>query len=92
MMQTERDYALSQKTWLDRQRFRPQQWSYREKWKVYNPDTGEGWYGFNSVRDLDGLPPEILFVPLQVIHMVMPALPFRLEINGCLMLLMPILS
>ncbi|WGX73900.1 hypothetical protein QJS67_04915 [Acinetobacter radioresistens] len=64
MMQTERDYALSQKTWLDRQRFRPQQWSYREKWKVYNPDAGEGWYGFNSVRDLDGLPPEILFVPL----------------------------
>ena len=64
MMQTEHDYALSQKTWLDRQRFRPQQWSYRENWKVYNAGVGEAWYGFDAVRDLEGLPPEILFVPL----------------------------
>lgn len=64
MLQQERDYALSQKTWLDRQRFRPQQWSSRERWKVYGPGRGEGWFGFESVRDIAGLPPEILFVPL----------------------------
>ena len=27
MLAAERDYALQQKTWMDRQRFRPQQWS-----------------------------------------------------------------
>ena len=27
MLQQERDYALAQRTWMDRQRFRPQQWS-----------------------------------------------------------------
>jgi glyoxylase-like metal-dependent hydrolase (beta-lactamase superfamily II) len=64
MLQQERDYALTQKTWLDRQRFRPQQWSSHERWKVYRPGRGEPWYGFDCVRDIAGLPPEILLVPL----------------------------
>lgn len=64
MLQQERDYALKQKTWLDRQRFRPQQWGSQQRWKVYRPHNGEKWYGFEAVRDLDGLPPEILMVPL----------------------------
>lgn len=64
MLQQERDYALAQKTWLDRQRFRPQQWGSQNRWKVYRPGFGEKWHGFETVRDMDGLPPEILLVPL----------------------------
>jgi glyoxylase-like metal-dependent hydrolase (beta-lactamase superfamily II) len=65
MLQQERDSALLQKTWLDRQRFRPQQWgSTRPNWQVYPGASGEGWYGFDAVRQLRGLPPEILLVPL----------------------------
>jgi glyoxylase-like metal-dependent hydrolase (beta-lactamase superfamily II) len=64
MLQQERDYALLQKTWMDRQRFRPQQWSSRNRWQVYSPGGGDGWYGFECVRDIAGLPPEILMVPL----------------------------
>jgi glyoxylase-like metal-dependent hydrolase (beta-lactamase superfamily II) len=64
MLEQERDYALRQKTWLDRQRFRPQQWSSRPRWQVYSPGRGEAWFGFDSVRDLYGLPPEVLLVPL----------------------------
>jgi glyoxylase-like metal-dependent hydrolase (beta-lactamase superfamily II) len=65
MLQQERDDALLQKTWLDRQRFRPQQWgSTRPNWVVYPGATGEAWYGFGAVRQLAGLPPEILMVPL----------------------------
>jgi glyoxylase-like metal-dependent hydrolase (beta-lactamase superfamily II) len=64
MLQQERDYALSQRTWLDRQRFRPQQWSSRNRWKVYRAGDGESWYGFDCVREIAGLPPEILLVPL----------------------------
>jgi len=64
MLQQERDDALAQRSWLDRQRYRPQQWSSRKRWKVYRLGRGEGWYGFECVRDLAGVPPEILMVPL----------------------------
>jgi glyoxylase-like metal-dependent hydrolase (beta-lactamase superfamily II) len=59
----ERDYAFQQKTWLDRQRFRPQQWGTQANWEVYDRG-GEPWFGFQGVRQLEGLPPEILSVPL----------------------------
>jgi glyoxylase-like metal-dependent hydrolase (beta-lactamase superfamily II) len=65
MMRTERDDARAQRTWLDRQRFRPQQWSTSAHWQAYDSDAGEPWFGFDCVRDLRGLPPEILMVPLR---------------------------
>ncbi|ALD92153.1 Zn-dependent hydrolase, including glyoxylase [Cupriavidus gilardii CR3] len=64
LMAAERDYARLQRTWLDRQRFRPQQWSTQERWRAYAPDAGERWYGFDQVRTLDGLPPEMALVAL----------------------------
>jgi glyoxylase-like metal-dependent hydrolase (beta-lactamase superfamily II) len=64
VMRGERDYAALQKTWLDRQRFRPQQWSTQPNWQAYEALSGERWYGFDCVRELQGLPPDILFVPL----------------------------
>ena len=33
-------------------------------WRLYPFGGGEPWMGFDAVRDLDGLPPEILLVPL----------------------------
>jgi glyoxylase-like metal-dependent hydrolase (beta-lactamase superfamily II) len=64
LLADERDHALAQRTWLDRQRFRPQQWSSWERWRVYRAGEGERWYGFDRVRALDGVPPEIVLVPL----------------------------
>ncbi len=64
MMQEERHHASLQKTWLDRQRFRPQQWSSQAQWTTYDPGVGENWFGFECVSALDGLPPEILLVSL----------------------------
>lgn len=64
MLQAERDAAETRATWLDRQRFRPQQWSTRDNWVGYPAQRGEPWYGFEAVRALRGLPPEILLVPL----------------------------
>jgi glyoxylase-like metal-dependent hydrolase (beta-lactamase superfamily II) len=63
MFATEYDHALARPTWMDRQRFRPQQWSTRERWRIY-PFGGEAWFGFNDAHALDGLPPELLLVPL----------------------------
>jgi len=45
-------------------RYRPQQWDEVTNWRRYRSGEGEGWFGFEAVRDLDGLPPEILLVPL----------------------------
>jgi glyoxylase-like metal-dependent hydrolase (beta-lactamase superfamily II) len=46
------------------QRYRPLQWDQVGHWHVYAP-AGEPWFGFEAVRALDGLPPEILLVPLR---------------------------
>jgi glyoxylase-like metal-dependent hydrolase (beta-lactamase superfamily II) len=64
MMQQERDYAELQRTWMDRQRFRPRQWGTHANWQVYSPTAGEAWYGFECVAGLQGLPSDILLVPL----------------------------
>lgn len=64
MLARERDTALPRRTWLDRQRYRPQQWSTQPSWRTYPTDTGDAWLGFSCVRRLEGLPPEILLVPL----------------------------
>jgi glyoxylase-like metal-dependent hydrolase (beta-lactamase superfamily II) len=56
--------AVAQRTMLDRMRYRPQQWDTRAHWRTYPSRGGERWHGFECVRDLIGLPPEILFVPL----------------------------
>lgn len=33
-------------------------------WQTYALDRGESWFGFDAVQQLEGLPPEILIVPL----------------------------
>ncbi|MDF2692878.1 MAG: metallo-beta-lactamase family protein, partial [Labilithrix sp.] len=63
LLEAERTAAQAQKTFLDRQRYRPRQWSSAIRWHGYEPD-GERWFGFEAVRELHGLPPEILLVPL----------------------------
>ena len=59
----ELDAARSQNGWLDRQRYRQTQWDRNVNWQCYTPE-GERWFGFSCVRELVGIPPEILMVPL----------------------------
>lgn len=49
---------------VGRRRYRPQQWDEVSDWRLYPFGGGERWFGFDAVRDLDGLPPEILLIPL----------------------------
>jgi glyoxylase-like metal-dependent hydrolase (beta-lactamase superfamily II) len=49
---------------VGRRRYRPQQWDEVQQWRLYPMGAGERWYGFDAVRDLEGLPPEILLIPL----------------------------
>jgi glyoxylase-like metal-dependent hydrolase (beta-lactamase superfamily II) len=46
------------------QRYRTRQWNEIVHWRRYTSGGGEPWFGFDTVRELEGLPPEILLVPL----------------------------
>jgi glyoxylase-like metal-dependent hydrolase (beta-lactamase superfamily II) len=63
VFRAELDAARLQSSWLDRQRYRPMQWDRSVDWQLYTPE-GERWFGFSCVRELVGMPPEILIVPL----------------------------
>jgi glyoxylase-like metal-dependent hydrolase (beta-lactamase superfamily II) len=55
--------AQRSRTVRARARYRAVQFEHQPKWAVYS-DPGEPWLGFEAIRQLDGLPPEILLVPL----------------------------
>lgn len=48
---------------VPRNRYRPSQFDEVRNWRRYGAQ-GEPWFGFDAVRQLDGLPPELLLVPL----------------------------
>jgi glyoxylase-like metal-dependent hydrolase (beta-lactamase superfamily II) len=50
---------------IARNRYSPPQWDEGVRWREYRAPEGEPWFGFESVRGLDGLPPEILMIPLR---------------------------
>ncbi|WP_068064066.1 MBL fold metallo-hydrolase [Nocardia xishanensis] len=56
--------ANSAKGLFDRLRYQRAQWAHRPKWLTNEIDGGAEWFGFRAVRDLPGLPLEILVVPL----------------------------
>lgn len=60
---TELEAAMTRKGIKARGRYRPRMWAHHPKWQTYAAE-GEPWFGFEAVRQLDGLPPEILFIPL----------------------------
>ena len=45
-------------------RYRPMQFDEVRSWKSYSAG-GDDWFGFEAVRQLEGLPPEILMIPLR---------------------------
>lgn len=48
---------------IARNRYSPRQWDRDVRWRPYEAG-GEPWFGFEAVRGLEGLPPEVLLVPL----------------------------
>jgi glyoxylase-like metal-dependent hydrolase (beta-lactamase superfamily II) len=60
---TELDTAMTRKTMSARGRYRPPMWAHKPHFQSYSAE-GEKWFGFEAVRQLAGLPEEILLVPL----------------------------
>ncbi|WP_019634536.1 MBL fold metallo-hydrolase [Actinomadura atramentaria] len=59
----ELDAARRPRTAQERFRYHAVQWAHGPDW-VPHSAGGEDWFGFSAVRDLPGLPPSILLVPL----------------------------
>jgi glyoxylase-like metal-dependent hydrolase (beta-lactamase superfamily II) len=55
--------AATHPSWRERERYKTCQWAHGPRWSEYEA-TGEPWMGFAAVRDLPGLPPEVLAIPL----------------------------
>lgn len=64
LLSAERIAADCRRGFVAAQRYRPALWDAVTEWRTYAPE-GEQWFGFDAVRTLDGLPPEILLVPLR---------------------------
>lgn len=65
VLAAEREAAEStRRGFVGRQRYRRKQWDCVAEWRTY-ASGGEPWHGFEAVRGLDGLPPEVLMVPLR---------------------------
>lgn len=45
-------------------RYRKAQWETHSMWREHDETAGEDWFGFQAVRDIAGLPPELLIVPI----------------------------
>jgi glyoxylase-like metal-dependent hydrolase (beta-lactamase superfamily II) len=55
--------ALARETLRERERYRRPHFAHGPEWVRYDV-RGERWFGFECVRQLEGLPPELLIVPL----------------------------
>ena len=63
IFEPEHSAAIARATSMERARYRPAHFAHGPRWVRYQPQ-GEPWFGFSTVRQLEGLPPEILLVPL----------------------------
>jgi glyoxylase-like metal-dependent hydrolase (beta-lactamase superfamily II) len=58
----ELDAATARATWKEKERYKARHVAHGPDWQPYEL-AGETWNGFECVRDLVGLPPEVLLVP-----------------------------
>jgi len=63
VLKSELEAATNPQNWLARNRYNSKQLRHIN-WATYE-NTGENWLGFECVRNLEDLPPEILLVPLK---------------------------
>ena len=65
VMPGEREAATNPRNLMERERYRRCHFEHGPKWVTHEPTQGARWYGMECIRDLPGLPPEIIMVPLR---------------------------
>jgi len=64
LLAAEKQAALKAAGWLAHRRYSVRQFQSHDAWQTYSITQGDSWFGFDAVKQLQGLPPEILLVPL----------------------------
>ena len=64
VMVDEYDAGFHPRSSSEKSRYRQVQWKDHEGWRKHRLEDGEAWFGFDAVREIPGLPPEVLLVPL----------------------------
>ena len=65
VLKAERDAALNPRNASARDRYRECHFSHDPKWVTHDAVSTEKWFGIDCIRDIPGLAPEILLVPLE---------------------------
>lgn len=63
VLRSELEAARSALTYTERTRYPRGQWAHGPQWVTHDPQ-GEEWFGFAAVRELPGVPAEVLLMPL----------------------------
>ena len=64
VLHTEYEAALKPRGFRERERYRQHYFTHGPNWRTYKETSKEPWFGMDCIRELDGLPPEIILVPL----------------------------
>jgi glyoxylase-like metal-dependent hydrolase (beta-lactamase superfamily II) len=63
----EHEAAMARATFNERNRYRRRQWAHEPLWSLHDPaapgGAGERWHGFDGVRAINALGPDLLIVP-----------------------------
>jgi glyoxylase-like metal-dependent hydrolase (beta-lactamase superfamily II) len=65
VMPKEREAASNPRNLMERERYRRCHFEHGPKWVTHELKPGPRWFGLDCIRDIDGLPPEIVLVPLR---------------------------
>ncbi len=57
--------AMARASMPEKGRYVPAQWAHGPQWRVHTVEAGEAWHGFERVRPLPGVAPELLIVPVR---------------------------
>ncbi len=64
VLQREYEAAMKPRGFKENGRYRKAHWAHSPDWVTYKEQYNEPWFGFDSIRQLNGLPPEIILVRL----------------------------
>lgn len=64
LLAREHEAAVARRSLRERRRYAPRTWGHAPRWVLHHPDQGERWFDFECVREIQGLPPEVLLIPL----------------------------
>lgn len=64
VLKRELEAAMKPESFKERERYRNLHWAHSPNWEVYEENDGEPWFGFDCIRNLKGLPHEIVLVRL----------------------------